>query len=108
MKEDFEQWVKKHHTEKLLFKEAAILIESGAHKQCDKIIVVTAPTAIRIERIVMRDNMALDDITRRIANQMSDSERLEYANFEIENDGIKVVKDKVNVIFNKLITSIKG
>lgn len=39
----------------LYFVESAILFASGLDKLCDKIVVVTAPEALRIERTLQRD-----------------------------------------------------
>lgn len=101
VKLDFDEWVKNQKA-LIVFKEAAILIESGAYKQCDKIIVVTAPKEIKVKRIMLRDNLTLKQINDRITNQISDIERLKYADFTIINDGIKVVSIQVDKIYNKL------
>lgn len=102
---DFENWVKKQNAP-FVIKEAAILIESGAYKQCSKIIVVTASEKLRIERVVARDNMAPEKVSERIKNQISDAERLKYADFTIINDGTELVNEFVQEIF-KEITTIK-
>ena len=39
----------------ICFVESAILFASGLDKLCDKIVVVTAPEALRIERTILRD-----------------------------------------------------
>lgn len=103
VQKDFENWTKKHNSYPYIIKEAAILIESGAYKQLDYIIVVSAPLNIRIERIAKRDNMTLEAINFRMLNQMPDNERLKYANFTIENDGIMLVDKQVDEIHNSLL-----
>ena len=40
---------------RLLFVESAILCEAGLDELCEKIIVVEAPEAMRIERVIARD-----------------------------------------------------
>lgn len=40
---------------RLLFVESAILCEAGLDSLCDKIVVVEAPEAMRIERVIARD-----------------------------------------------------
>ena len=101
VKNDFEQWVSEKKT-KIVLKEAAILIESGAYKQCNKIIVITAPKPLRIKRVMLRDNMSYKEVEERMAKQISDTERLKYAYYTIINDGIKVVDKQVDAIFNEL------
>ena len=106
VQKDFESWLKQQHAP-FVIKEAAILIESGAYKQCSKIIVVTASEKLRIERVVVRDNMAPEKVSERIKNQISDVERLKYADFTINNDGTKLVKSEVLHIFNKIKQSLE-
>ncbi|APD06555.1 dephospho-CoA kinase [Flavobacteriaceae bacterium UJ101] len=85
VKKDFEEWVLIQKTPYVL-KEAAILIESGAYKGCDKIIVVTAELENRVKRLLLRDNSTVEEIQKRIQNQMSEKERLNYADYIIIND----------------------
>lgn len=99
---NFTDWIDKQQS-KFVIKEAAILIESGSHKQCNKILVVTAPEQIRIDRVIKRDNMTSEEIISRINNQISDKERLKYADFVINNNGTVVVEKDVKNIYNKII-----
>ena len=55
VKRDFENWVESHKSYPYVLKEAAILFESGANKQCDLVIAVISPLELRIERIRQRD-----------------------------------------------------
>ena len=41
----------------LIFVDAALLIESGFYKFCDKIWLVTSNTGMRVRRIVLRDGI---------------------------------------------------
>jgi len=52
---DFKEFKKKNATEKLIFKESAVLFESGSYKNCDATILITAPLEIRIKRVKQRD-----------------------------------------------------
>jgi dephospho-CoA kinase len=85
VQEDYNRWVEEQHA-RIIVKEAAILIESGAYKDCDKIVVVTAPIKVRIERVVKRDHLTEGEVLQRILHQMDDEERKGYANFVIVND----------------------
>lgn len=70
-----------------VIREAAILIESGAHKDCDHIILVSASEEIRIQRVIERSGLSEEEIRKRIANQWTDKQRRPYCDFEIRNDG---------------------
>ncbi|MFV0530867.1 MAG: dephospho-CoA kinase [Flavobacteriales bacterium] len=103
VKKDFENWIK---SQKALYvlKEAAILIESKAYKQCDKIIVITATLENRVKRLQQRDNSSVKDIQDRIQNQMSEAERLKYADYIIENNtNLKSLEDQVSEIHKKVL-----
>ena len=68
-------------------RESAILFETGIYKQFNYNILVTAPHKLRIERIISRDALSVEDITLRMKNQWDDEQKLALANFVIVNDG---------------------
>lgn len=84
---DHETWDQQNFNKPYTLKEAALLIESQTYKKLDKIIVVTSPIDIRIERITKRDNLKQENVLKRIENQISDKERIEKADFLIKNNG---------------------
>jgi dephospho-CoA kinase len=86
VKKHFDQW-KNQFDLPYCIREAAILIESGSYKDCDEIIVVTSTIENRIERVVQRDHTSPEEVEKRIKAQMSEEERLTYANYIIHNDG---------------------
>ncbi len=103
VKKDFDQW-KKSFDIPYCIREAAILIESGSYKDCDKIIVVTADIHQRIERVMLRDKTSKEMVEKRIKAQMSDEERITYADFIIENNGdIKELYASVLKIHEELL-----
>ena len=69
-----------------LLLESALLIESGLYRLCDRVIVVTAPEAVRIARTMARDHCTESQVRDRIAVQMPEKERLSYADFVINNN----------------------
>lgn len=82
--EDFKNWVAQQNND-ILFKEAAILIESGSYKDCDLIISVIADLDVKIDRIIKRDNFSKEQILARMTNQLKDEERVKYSDFIIDN-----------------------
>ncbi|MFA6400653.1 MAG: dephospho-CoA kinase [Salinivirgaceae bacterium] len=99
---DFDTWCRNQTTAKIVIKEAAILIESGAYKNCEFVILITAPIELRIKRVMQRDNLSYNEVMARIENQLSDEERIKYAHFVIENNGILDSKHEVEKIILKL------
>ena len=65
--------------------EAAILHESGSYKNFDSIILVTAPTETRIERIIQRENYSVEEVRSRMSKQWSQDRKRQLSDFEIKN-----------------------
>lgn len=101
----FEKWFSfyKNKTGYIL-KETAILFESGANKQMDKVIVVTAPKQLRVKRVTARDKSKEEQIEQRIKNQMSEEELIKLADFVIVNDETKSVIEQILAIHSQIIT----
>ena len=95
VKKDFEAWKSKQKGMSYVLKEAAILFESGASEDCDKVITVEAPQELRIARIVERDRKSKAEIIRILEKQMSESERTERADYVIINDEKQMVLPQV-------------
>lgn len=64
-----------------------LLIETGQQHLADRILVVDAPKALRIERVKARSGMAEDEIERIMAAQVTRSTRLAQADDLIDNSG---------------------
>ena len=79
----------KKNPEALVIVDAALLIESGNHKEMDKIIVINADEKIRIQRILSRGKWNHEEIVGRLKNQMPNEEKIKYADFILENSSDK-------------------
>lgn len=99
---DFETWANSNSDNSIVFKEAAILFESGMYKLMDANILVTAPLNIRIGRVMERDGVSKNDVLKRINNQFSDEEKLKLANYTIVNDGKVLVLPQIINVINEL------
>ena len=101
--EDFNQWVGKNNNQPILVKEAAILIESGAYLDMDKIILVISKKSNRINRVSKRDNSDLKSIEKRINFQLTDDEKIKYADYIIENNSsLDDLKNEVLRVINEI------
>ena len=81
---DFEIW-KTNQKKKTVMKEAAILFESGAYKNCDIVVLVVAPKKDRIKRVIKRDGCTKIEVLNRMNNQWEDSKKMKLANYIIKN-----------------------
>lgn len=99
---DFLEWIKEHVDHSFVIREAAILFESGSYVDCDKIITVTAPFEIRIERVMSRDHTTREDVIQRMENQWSDEEKIAKSDYVIDNADLKATRLQVQKIFKTL------
>ena len=108
-----EEWmdaVGSKHPDAVAVVEAALLIEAGAAKRFDRLIVVTCQTKQRAERFAARQKMDLDaarkEVTRRMAAQLPDEEKIKVADYVIDNSGtIEATRQQVQEVWQKLRTS---
>jgi dephospho-CoA kinase len=87
---DFERWIGEQKSAYVI-KEAAILIESGAYKGVDEIIVVSASEETRIRRVMKRDQVDEGKVRERMSAQLSDEQRESYADHTIDNNDDQLV-----------------
>lgn len=102
VQQDFLQW-KQSQQAPYVIKEAAILFESGSYRDCDFIIMVTAPLEERIERVMLRDKIDRETVEKRIKNQWNDEKKIELSTFVIENREIDKNLDKIEIIHSKIV-----
>jgi dephospho-CoA kinase len=100
--DDFENWASKQ-TAKFIIKEAAILFESGAYKNVDKIILVSCPLSVRIDRVSKRDGISEKEIMKRVNNQMMQSEKASLSDFIIDNKfSLESLQQQVDDVYSAL------
>ena len=85
-----------------VIKEAAILIESGAYKNFDSIILVTAPKSVRLNRVIKRDGLSKKDVLSRMQCQWEDEKKIPFADFVIENDDWEKTILQIDEIYRQL------
>jgi len=71
--------------------EAALILEAGAGKRFDRLIVVTCSDEQRVARFAARQKLALDaarrEVERRMAAQLPEAEKVKAADYVIDNSG---------------------
>ena len=75
--------------------DAAALLDSDCKDLCDKIIVVTAPEDIRLERILSRDGITKQQALTRIKAQKDDEYYFSHADIIIRNYPPYDLKDEL-------------
>ena len=99
------------HAEELFIKnpdaivvyDMPLLIEAGEYKKVDRVWLVTADDETRAKRIMERDNLSKEAALLRIAAQMPQLEKLNYADDIIENsDGLNALYERVDALYDAL------
>jgi len=102
VKKHFDAWVESHKDSPFVFKEAAILFESGSYKYCDAIITITCPLETRLKRVMERDKTDRESVFKRIQNQWTDEQRIAKSDYVIHNLSVEATKKQVNEILKIL------
>lgn len=95
-------WMKKQKNPYVI-QESALIFENGSQGNYDKIILVTAPLATRISRIMERDKSPKEKILQRVNNQLPDSEKQGLSHFVIENIDLQNTKARVAQIHSQIM-----
>jgi dephospho-CoA kinase len=84
--------------------DAPLLFESKFNRSCDIIISVIADTSARLERIIKRDNLTLQQAVRRIESQKDNDFFIRNSTYVIYNNGVlKEVKRQVADIYTNML-----
>ena len=99
---DAEEWMNKQ-TAPYAIKEAALIFESGAQEHLEKVIGVYAPAALRIQRVMKRDNVKREEVISRMNKQLDEKIKMMLCDFVIHNDEQQLVIPQVLAINEKLL-----
>lgn len=103
----FKRWASRQNSPYII-KEAAILFENGGYKECDRTILVIAPKAERIGRLMERDGASLEQIEDRMKNQWEDSKKIPLADYVIDNSNLEATKSQVLEIHNIILKDFEN
>lgn len=97
----FNEWCENQTTPFVLF-ESAILFEKNLTNRFDKIIFISAPEDIRIQRVISRDKCTVDAVRSRMKLQWSDEIKIPKADYVIVHDGNDDIEKDVGNLINVL------
>lgn len=90
----------------IIFVDAPLLFEAGVDAMTDFVWMVTAADDVRISRVMERDNISREDVLRRIANQMSNEEKIRRSNEVIDNShGKDELYRQIELLLTKYVES---
>ena len=82
--------------------ESGIMYESGANHYVDRVVVVTAPEEVRLQRIMQRDGISREQALQWLSRQWPQERVHQLADFEIVNDGLTDIDKQLNNILEQL------
>jgi len=87
VEKDFNSWVASNPNDKYLFKESALLFETGAFRHLDKTILISADKDLRINRVLERDvDRSKKEIENIISKQIGEYEASKLADVILYNN----------------------
>jgi dephospho-CoA kinase len=97
-----DNWLQQQTTPYAL-KEAALIFESGAHEHLDKVIGVFAPKAIRINRVMKRDNATREEVMARLNKQLDETIKMKLCDYIITNNDQELLIPQVVALHQQLL-----
>lgn len=102
VRNDFLKWAGKQKAPYVI-QESAIVFENGQQNFYDKVILVTAPEEVRIQRVVERDGATKSKIKARMGNQWGDSRKVSLSDYVIDNISLSDTESKVREVHGFLL-----
>jgi dephospho-CoA kinase len=95
--------IRQNTPDALIIVDAALLVETGAYKTFDKLVVVYVDKETQLKRLKERDGFTDEEVTKRISSQMPLKEKVKYADFVIYNDkGLEETRRQVEEVYKTL------
>jgi dephospho-CoA kinase len=105
-----EEWMEevgRHDPRAVAIVEAALIIEAGAAKDFDRLIVVTCSDEQRVVRFAARHKLAIEaarkEVERRMAAQLPEAEKIKAADYVVDNSGsLDHTREQARELWKKL------
>ena len=79
------------------------MAENGGYRSFDRVITVSAPEDMRVERVMRRDGMQEEAVRARMRHQASEEQRQGVAHYTVRNDDTQLVIPQVLAIHEQLL-----
>ncbi|HJV19557.1 MAG TPA: dephospho-CoA kinase [Sediminibacterium sp.] len=87
-----------------VIKEAALFFESGSAQGLDGIIGVSAPTPLRIQRVMARDHISREQVLDRMKQQINDDLKMKLCDWVIVNNEQQLLIPQVLALHKQLLS----
>ncbi|HTJ14464.1 MAG TPA: dephospho-CoA kinase [Dinghuibacter sp.] len=100
---DGDAWIARQ-TGPFAIRESSLIFEAGMQGQFDRIIGVSAPTALRIKRVMDRDHVDAEAVRERMRNQIQERIKMRLCDIVIVNDDLRPLLPQVLAVHERLIS----
>lgn len=97
VKEDYKRWSRRYPVSIM---ECAILFESGFDTLVDRSVLIYAPSSIRLQRAMLRDNASADQILARMSHQIADEEARQRADYIFDHTDYSTTESEITKLIN--------
>lgn len=98
---DFNDWCNIQASD-VVFAESAILFDSGFNHFLDKVLVISAPESLRLERVKRRDGASQEQVKNRMQMQKAEGLISQKADFILKNDDKTSLIEQIHTVLNQL------
>lgn len=89
--------------------DAALLLESGWHKDCNLVVFVDVPRQIRQQRVIENRGWMAEELAKRELNQLPLEEKKARSNRVIDNGGsLEAAAEALECILNALLSDLNA
>jgi dephospho-CoA kinase len=106
VRRDYTGWLEQQQDAPYVVEEAAILFESGARRFLDLTVLVYAPEALRIQRVMERDGVEEEEVRKRMVHQMDEEKKRAMADLVIVNDGQDLLLPEIIQVHRNIMNRI--
>jgi len=88
----------------LVIVEHPLLVETGGHTRVDAVVVVQAPSEVRVARLVADRGMSAEAVRSRMAAQADDAARRSVADHLVDNDAdLEALRARARELLDRLL-----
>lgn len=89
--------------------EAALILETGQRSRFERIVVVTAPTDVQVERLAQARRLTEAEARQRLAAQWTNADKTRQADHVIDNGGdLAATEQQVSRVYAALVAGSAG